>query len=205
MRDPKDVLLNRLESLRLFNKNYDDGQEFVAIDIATIIRALCKDTKNTQSLLSQAGLKSKIIFQMYVGIQTFETNILTSHPLCTMRMRAGQGAFMPLLEDVKEIGGVSYQVKFNQWWDQIVIKDSFKNKFSRKDLVETVCDKEGGAHYDSELKQKDHNLFYENSIAWTVISSTDPVAKPFNNKVHLASIRHISYELVSAIEVCLNT
>jgi hypothetical protein len=199
MRDAASTLLERLEKLKHFNKCYDDGQESFSTDIATVIRTICKDSRTTQSLLTQTGLKAKIIFCMYSDAKVDERDLGTSAPLCIMSASIKGAVFMPKLDEVKEFKGNKYFVKFNQWWDQVVIKDSFKNEFTRKDLVETVCDKEGGAHFDSKLDQKSENLFHKNSINWTFLSS-DQSARPFDNKVHLASIRHISYELVNALE-----
>ncbi len=205
IRDAANVFLEKLEKLKHFNKFYDEGQEAFAADIATAIRTICKGSKTTQSLLEQTNYKSKIIFLMYSDLRVNEENLLTSSPLCIMKLTTGLGAsFEPKLDDVKQIGGNEYMAEFNLWWEQIVIKDAVGNKFTRKDLIETVCDKEGGAHYDSKLDQKSKNLFYENSIAWNVVSSNHPTPKPFNNKVHYASIRHISYELVGALSDLLH-
>ncbi len=202
MRNATTALFERLEKLKHFNKCYDEGQESFAIDIATTIRTICKDNKNTQSLLSLAGLKSQIIFCMHSDIRINEEIFTPSHILCLLNMSGQKSSYKPLLDDIKEVGGKTYHVKFNQWWDQYVIKDSSRNKFSRKDLIETVCDKEGGAHFDPKLDQKSHDLFYKNSIGWT-ISLSNQATKPLDNKVHLASIRHIGYELVNALdEIC---
>jgi hypothetical protein len=86
---------------------------------------------------------------------------------------------------------------FGAWWSQAVFVDNRRDKFSRKDIVLSVADTDGGAHVDPGIPDGYHRLSRENSIAW-MIGSPGGV-RPSQNPVP-AAIRQIAFEALLSFE-----
>jgi hypothetical protein len=90
-------------------------------------------------------------------------------------------------------------VDFTQWWDKkIVIRDNQKNTFTRKDLVLTIANTEGGAHVDPNLDQAYANLSRFHSLGWKFFRGD--VAEDFKNNPVLSSIRQIAHEVLKTLK-----
>jgi len=87
---------------------------------------------------------------------------------------------------------------FPDWWNKIVIIDSLKTKFSRRDLVLALANKDGGAHVDPALDESYNNLSRKNSVGWIAHHSSG-VETPVN-EIELYSVRQIAYELLMSID-----
>ncbi len=73
-----------------------------------------------------------------------------------------------------------------------------KNKFTRKDIILNVANKDGGAHVDPTLPEMYYELSRKNSIGWKLI--TDETVMDFSVGPELASIRQIAYEIIVTLE-----
>jgi hypothetical protein len=85
---------------------------------------------------------------------------------------------------------------FEDWWHQVVIRDTTGHTFTREELVLNMADTEGGAHVDSlgSIEQESpgfYNLAYECSL----YGGTDRLA----DSPVPAAIRHIAYEALVSL------
>lgn len=190
-------LKEQIKFLKNSCKSYDEGFDGEGKRLATCIRVLVHDTSKSTSLLQL--LKKKDIFFCDTATDYNPQNILPHFGLCQSRLEiksvhSGTGSFVPCLDSCLEIHGVR-KIKFNDWWEKIVIKDSKSNLFTRKKLVLQVSNKDGGAHVDPELDSDYAALSRFNSAGWNVING-DLKVEPFKNGPELPSIRQIAYEIL---------
>ena len=68
---------------------------------------------------------------------------------------------------------------------------------SRKNIIQYVANKDGGAHVDLDIPEDYDNLKNHNSINWKIITSKGE--KPFENDVVYASIRQMTYEILVSL------
>jgi hypothetical protein len=92
------------------------------------------------------------------------------------------------------------RVNFDTWWNKIVFVDNQGRKLTRKDLVLSVAEQDGGVHVDPGL-----NLLYaavsrSNSLAWVTFSqgSLQPMGNPIP-----AAIRQITHEVLKSLKSVL--
>ena len=194
------LLREQIEFLKASCDSFDRGFTGEAKRIATNIRILVHDTSQSISLLKQLNLKIIDFYNSSAKIES--SNALTHMGLVYMRLElvGGGSEYLPFLDDV--LPDVERVDSFNNWWTEVVIKDKNHNLFTRKDIVLSVCNKEGGTHIDPKLDTKFENLLRNNSINWHV-RSNDGI-KPFgreSEQLVMASIRQIGHEILKTLEL----
>lgn len=177
-RNPEQVFLEICESIKQLCKNYDDGFDYMSLSISNHLRTLFWDNKNgsVQSILSQCGLKDKIKLldasaprncisflkigdgvcnlnfsfdDVYCGLDCKDVYLDSKgvvkynfSPLCSSDVYSGyekrckdNNRFLSMEE---WMGGIIYEVR----------SQGYNAKLSRRELILTVCNKDGGTHYD---------------------------------------------------------
>lgn len=185
-------LQDQISFLEASARSFDDGYEGESKRIATAVRVLLHDTKKCNSLLSQLDMK---------GIDFWDTSApldiasLTSHSGLVVSAMNSQGAtYLAYLDD-----GFSppNRVSFEQWWNQTVFVDKMKRKLSRRDLVLTVADQDGGAHVDPSLSAAYAELSRSNSLGWTFQHDEGPTTDLKGPEK--AALRQICHEVLKAL------
>ena len=200
-RTEEDIMASLEEQINLLSLNceqYDNGREYCAKTISTIIRILVKDTRNSKSLLGQLGMKSQGAYTSATQISS--TNLLSEFPLIVIRQDSSGTRWIPL-----KLAGVSFKsslISFDDWWAQPVLKDSNGVLFTRSDLISHVADTDGGAHSDPGLDPDYRKLSRENSIGWTATNGDSYIK--LDGKPELACVRQIAHELMLALWVVHN-
>lgn len=206
------------EDLTKFEKNPN-----TAVRIATLIRILVHDTSNSTSLLKHLGLKEDILFidscetmgempidnfsnkkigtsiskEDYIETNSFrgltaENSTDNGVKLIPFFMHLEKGDFNNNEHILREFERLS----FEQWWEAIIFKSSNGINVSRKYLTLNASNKDGGAHYDSQLPskyisvQKDEILWPEGYVPENILNS--PL---------YPSIFQIGWELLKSIEL----
>jgi hypothetical protein len=70
--------------------------------------------------------------------------------------------------------------------------------FTRKTLIQSLANKDGGAHVDSEIEQEYYELSKKNKIGFHMVNSIGERV-PLNDPI-LPSIRQISYETLETFK-----
>ncbi len=112
-----------------------------------------------------------------------------------MKMGKGEASYFAWLDD-----GPPFQIiksTFQEWWLRCVIRDHEEVSFTRKDLVLTLANKEGGAHVDSELEQECVRLSQENSLQYYFMVGNE--ARDWLNNPVPHTVRHIAHELLKTL------
>ena len=191
-----------LEQIGFITKScseYDNGCTAEAKRIATAIRLLLHDTKNSRSLFSQLALKSIGFLDTAVPIANDEKQVILG--LLQTKITVNDdltvtGKHHPLLEHRPDGWPKAKKRLFPEWWNQTVLTDTRGTRFSRRTLVMAVANTDGGAHIDPEIDASYAALSRQNSIGYAVGVNVN--IEPID-KSELASIRQIAHEILVSI------
>ena len=190
-------LRDNIGFLEASNASFDAGILGEAKRLATTIRVLVHDTKKSKSLLGLLDFKTKIKY-LSTAYPVNPHNLLSHHGLIGMVFggTTGSASYCAPLGDLPP-GFTRENLSFLDWWEEVVIIDSRKAEFTRKDLILALANKDGGAHVDTHLDIDYAELTRNNSVGWEVSSSTSDTEPLLD--VELFSARQIAYELLIAV------
>ena len=180
--------------LRASCRAVDDGNIAEGRRIAATLRLLLHDTGKSSSLLGQLGMKRHTFFG--TACDTVSGQVLTECSLLQIRISGGKGKYRAPLAD-RPPGNLRW-LDFDAWWSQPVFLDNNRRRLSRKDLVLSVADQDGGAHVDAELDQAYAELSRHHSVGWTQVSLGKE--EPLEPDVALLSLRQIGFEVLETLE-----
>ena len=186
-------LRDTIQALELSSRSFDGGFEGEANRLAAAIRVLVHDTGSSKSLLGQLGQKS---------IQFYETSIprdpktIMTYSGLTAIEQTPEGAKYVALLDMLPPAPPPRWVSFDEWWNKVIFVDQKGSETSRKDLILTVANKDGGAHVDPVLDGKYADLSRRNSLAWRFTSPRGDFPLEGSEK---AAIRQITHEILKSL------
>lgn len=177
-----------LTSVRL----YDEGDFKEAKRIALQLRVLLHDTSSSESLLKHLGKKNSMYF-LDTASDVQPGNLMTHQGLTIMRISNTDAMYLPRLEDSPM---QPKWVLFNNWWGKVILVDNQQRQISRKELILTISNQEGGAHVDAKIKTFYADLTKGNSMGWMYRNETrnEPILG-----IEYASIRQMAHELLRSL------
>ena len=89
------------------------------------------------------------------------------------------------------------KIPFEQWWLSPVFVDTKRQKVSRKELILTAANQDGGAHVDPVLDKKYTDLAKRNSMG--AFRQTRAGIEPIPSPERVA-IRQIAHEVLKTLE-----
>jgi hypothetical protein len=196
--------------LRASAQAFDASFEAEAKRLATSIRILVHDTRNSRSLIDQLGLKDDLRFEdttirrieLPTGLTALPPGSIVLHSGITVTQMKFGGpnvgvAFAAPLDEVapERIGP---PVKFVDWWEPVILTDTEGNDFSRKSFVLALANEDGGAHVDPNLRAGYAALVKANSLG-RMGAGPGQELRPLLN-IALASVRQIAHELLRTLE-----
>lgn len=194
----KEELLDHLQEQIHFLLNscrsYDNGYKGEAKRIAAVIRTLVHDTRNSISLLKQ--LESKGIYFYNTALSFDPKNLMPHMGLIGIRHSPTGIEYWAPLDDGPPSRYKKKWVTFDTWWNEIILDDK-KNRFSRRDFVLFVSNKDGGSHVDPDLEEAYANLSRKNSLGWKKVVNEE---ESDMTKPELASIRQIGHEMIQTLK-----
>ena len=198
-------LREHLELLALLCDCFDKYEkEILALPIATAIRVLLHDTKNSVSLLGHlqqknidfvsTALKRKLgviylglVRQINVGVVDGKGGEAKYWPICSEKYFPAQMEF--------------HELDFESWWQQEVIFSTENGlTLTRKDLVLTMANKDGGAHYDEVITAKYDAFRHSYSGGSTLVGMRSGIKRSYDNVPIHAAIRQIGYEVLVSFD-----
>ena len=194
--DLRESLREQINFLIASCKAYDSGFQSEAKRQAATLRVLLHDTSRSKSILKHLN-KKNIKFYNFANRYN-KSNLVTHMGLIEMKVSEGEAKYIPHLDNGRPSLYSQPKLDFNTWWNQTVIVDNEKNKFSRKHLILKVSNQDGGAHIDSSLDDDYAALSRNNSIGWIFISNGQE--KEFSTKPELTSIRQITHEVLKTLK-----
>jgi hypothetical protein len=165
---------------------YDQGRIDEAIRIATSLRILFHDTSRSISLLTHLNAKD---------IRLLSTCSGEIYPNTTFF--DGLSAFFLRRGIAPKLGNVSRPTNMlvKDWWEQVVLVRGPQFHLSRKIIVLTAADKDGGAHVDEKLPDEYMQLVRG---VWEKISEGET---EFISDHHLLCLRQMGYEVLNSPEL----
>lgn len=178
-------------ALQASSRGYDSGDLWEAKRLATTIHILVHDGgKRTVSLLTQLGIRSNLSFLSSRG-EWHENNLLPNMPLTVMQFDDQGIAYFPSFGIMQE---QHQYLSFSRWWDEEVLRDNRRRVLTRKNLVFSLRDQDGGSHLDGHLTDETYVAFArENAAGWVLVKDgqeSTPTVGP-----HLATMRQIAWEV----------
>jgi len=175
-------------------QSYDAGYRDEAIRIATVVRILVHQTKDSTSLLKHLGATTINLLST-----TFEPSSETVSFVGMGMMKIGNpiGEYLPHLGS----GPINDLIPASKWWSQVVLVLDEKHRITRRSLVLAAANKDGGAHVDRKLTEEYAALAADGAVG-SFIAKTDNISKliPMTD-AHLVSLRQIGYEVTSSSEL----
>jgi hypothetical protein len=194
----RDDLLRHLREqvgfLRASCRAVDEGNIAEGRRIAVTLRLLLHDTAKSSSLLSQLGMKGNPFFG--TAGEILPGQLLTESSLLQLEICGGKGKYRAPLKDRPSFK--FRWLNFDEWWSQPVFLDNKKRRLSRRDLVLSVADQDGGAHVDAELNEVYGDLSRRHSVDWKQVSFGKE--EPVGPDVALLSLRQIGFEVLETLE-----
>lgn len=202
-------LLSKLKDLA---EDFDKGDHHSVIFMSAALRTMLKTKgKETISLVDQLGLGETDFFDSRKpegGICGFMVDGGVSNQTITvpcdisvslLKSRISYDAkndnpncciyhFEPLLDGFSKPS----RQKFSEWYDQSVYRIG-NETLSRKDLIESICDKEGGAHFDKKLGKEPYISFRKGNASHIVVNGKEAI---FEENPAFVSLRQIVYEVL---------
>ena len=175
--------------LKLACKNYDDGEEMSALNIATNLRVILHDTSISTSLLSLIKVKDKIKYLSSVH-QYLPTNLVSYFGLGYISASPISGLYRANLD--MNLSQMKL-LDFDDWWNEIVIGNA-EGKISRKNVVLGIANKEGGAHVSDDVDLLQYKMITQNGLGWEVNGIS------IETNVYYVCLRTIAYELLMSFD-----
>jgi hypothetical protein len=123
---------------------------------------------------------------------TFEPSMNTFFFVGLGMTRLGaQGGYLPQLGD----GPINEFIPIGKWWSQVTMVID-RRRITRKDIVLTAANKDGGAHVDAKLTAEYSALARDGAVgAFIYGPEGSEVTTPIQG-AHLVSLRQLGYELL---------
>ena len=180
------------DQIRFIQKSiieFDAGDEKEAKRIATNLRILFHNTRNSKSIFKQLNLQ--MTFYSCADLYT-PSNLLTSWTLLNIIFISNEIQYQAKLSNSSRC----FFLRFDDWWNEIIFDDHY-NRFTRRDIVLYIADQDGGAHVDPAINELFAKLSKMNSLGWSDRNGNIPT----NNPAYHA-IRAIANELL--ISICFS-
>lgn len=202
-------LASQLGYLQVSCESYDAGFREEAARLAVIIRVLVHDATPrglkkqkkrgrkqlcSKSVLRQMNLKDSMKFLDTSESYDSARHVCSFHGLAYQALRSAR--FLPKRELPPNPVEKPSWVSFKDWWEKTVIVDSLGSKFSRKRLILSLANQDGGAHVDPDLEPEYEKLTRKDSMGWRSLRST--VDRPVT-EIETATCRQIAHEMLESL------
>ena len=179
---------------------FDSGNDVVALSIATAIRVLVHDTDRSTSLLTHIGRKNG---------RYLSTNFRNSREAVHLGLvrrinvgvndgRGGEAKYWPLCDERYFPTPREHFtfVQFENWWSERIFENHKSSYLTRRDLVLTVVNKDGGAHFDTEVEERYDGFRKSWSGGSSLVGRQSGVKRGYDNIPIYPAVRQLGFELL---------
>ena len=193
--DLKAALVEQVTLLIAYCEHYDRGELEFCKPMATAVRVLLHQSKSSQSVLHQLGLRSGRYFTVAPPINP--RNLLSECNLLSIHLSAGTAMYLPKLA---MISGSKNRKPFCEWWTSPVAKAQNKESMSRMDIVQAVAGMDGGSHVDSGFTPLYQRFRSGEFLGWYALTGGEDHEKALLTSPQYACIRTIAHELLLTLK-----
>lgn len=197
---------------------YDQGHAEEAIRIATALRVLLHDTRNSKSLLSH--LKVKNVIKLNSSCHPPPPSVIMFEGMGRLTMEvSGHDVSRQLDPVLDEDAHKHTPVPIEQWWEMPVyvqnrlVKNSsgqdevVQTHLRRKDIILAAANKDGGAHVDEKLEPNYERLAASGALGMymsqVTVGDGTVVNLPPLQDAHLVYLRQMGYEVLNSFDMRL--
>ena len=176
---------------------YDQGYKEEALRLAVSLRVIFHDTKQSTSLLQHLNLKDKIkLISTFVSPKSMGDRFgnIIWHTVIPL-MLTSNGVKAPT-----NTWSARSNLLIDDWWNEEIWVENVL-KLSRKDIVSSAANQDGGAHLDANPSTKTRAL--KTGPIVTVKINGKLVEDGLTNH-HYPLIRQISYEVLKSNELFMS-
>lgn len=190
--------------LETLSECYDNSNsDILALPLSTTIRLWVHDTHHSKSILEHVGKKEIYFLSTNSNIREYPIHLGLVRQI-NVGVKDGVGGeakywahsderYFPDRTEYKKIN-------FNMWWEEEIIMASCHHTLSRKDLVLAVANKDGGAHYDSQVESKYDTFRKSWSGGSTLVGIKSGALRGYDNIPTRPSVRQVAHELMLSIK-----
>ncbi|MBI9075694.1 MAG: hypothetical protein JEZ02_09810 [Desulfatibacillum sp.] len=188
-----ECLFNQIAFLESSAKAFDEGELREAIRMATQVRVLMHETRNSKSLLGQLNVRHTLKYND-TSAPYRPDDLMSYTGLCAIKVSDTIASYHAPLNTR---GWKPKKVTLGQWWNGFVVDDRAGTTLSRKDVVSLLANKEGGAHVDTNMSNEYKKLKTGELAKWVKV---DTEGDGFMRDFHLFTMRQITYEMLVTLE-----
>lgn len=168
-------LARQLTFLKRSCESYDAGATDEAIRMATIIRVLIHNTKKSTSLLTHLNANTINLLSTTGNITP---NTVMYFGLGMMQLSGSSCGYFPSLN----FGPVKEMIPVSQWWNQIVFVLDPQTHLSRRKIILSAANQDGGAHVDASLSKEYEALSSDGAIGYFTYGSKEKKSLSTNTR-----------------------
>ncbi|TRO96759.1 hypothetical protein FKB34_01960 [Glycocaulis profundi] len=184
-------LREQIAALRASCLSYDQGNEWEAKRLATVISTLLHDSGRGQSrsLLGQTGRKDGIELSSSItreGMPARKRGWDSRCGLVVLTIESGQPAFRPKLHGEQWPQELPLPVlNFARWNSEEIFRGVYERPVTRPSLVYALRNQDGGAHVDRHLRDEGYTFWKKHGDAGIRFSDDDGVTALCLRAIHL--------------------
>jgi hypothetical protein len=195
----------QLSALRTSNASYDSGSLWEAKRLATSIYILFHDARNNQSITQTLNIKGGIKLLSSAVERTYplgSTVLFRSpHNIVTVNMGPSGVTCAPNFDRTFPMSSYKW-LNFPKWWEEKVLDDGGSMHLSRKNIIFSMRNQDGGSHVDPELTDENYYKFKHIGVGMQILShnsSGDQSGPTPIPNIISATVRQISWEVDQTI------
>jgi hypothetical protein len=192
--DLKSHLSEQLGFLERSAEAFDNGFEDEAKRLSVTMRVLLHNTATSHSVLAQLDRLDQEFVDS--ALPKLEGSVGSYSGLISVLLGKDGTRFVPHLDEAPH--GETERLPFKDWWTKPVFIDGQGRPTSRKDLVLTATNQDGGAHVDPSLNSVYSELSRKNSLGF-FSGNPDGEFLPIQG-AERAAIRQIAHEVLKTLK-----
>ncbi|MGX9120350.1 hypothetical protein ACWTU6_27345 [Mesorhizobium sp. BHbsci] len=188
---------DQIAALRTSAKAYDEGSKWEAKRLAVCVSILVHDKKGRAvSMFTQMGMKEHLEFVSTAGALT-PGNAAPEFPLAVLVPTQSIAEYVPLCTMYSTLECRAFS--FALWWEQPILRAQNNDILTRRTLVMSLRDQDGGAHFDTSLSPIYRGFAAEHKGGFFIVHADDGRQEPMPFGPHYASMRQIAWEIEATL------
>lgn len=216
MQHYREELRNQMARLGTAVRGYQAGNTWdiptVAVCVANLVysKGQPNSKRGTVSILDHLGQKDDVAF-MSSGYVDRDGNLVATYPLVANHYENNQMRFVPLHMSKGWDSRSMEAYSFEAWWGKmpiykspgyVILPDGYSEEhrastLTRSDVILTVRNQDGGAHYDADIKNELYAKLKYEGAGW-FLQKSDGTMEPVQGMIE-AMVAQIGFELMGSL------
>jgi hypothetical protein len=180
---------------------YDQGSKSEAFRLATALRVLFHEGRNSKPLIGANRINIDKILSVGYLYAPAGSSFFPNLTAISLNPQKGIAEFIPKLTKLPEGNFYHRLLAPEEWWKTDLVYQFAREVVTRRDIVLWACEKDGGAHVDDVLPNKYLSLI--EGAGWKLVNKPDGEEEqviPFKN-AHLAALRQMGFEVLHSPQI----